>query len=452
MMSNKGLLLLISMIVLSACGGSQVNAVTGSSGNAPLNQLDRSELESSSVTDGSLAPLSDYDLRMDPVILEYGLPFLHDAEFENSFSTLRHPRNGTKKVRINQQVTHYAVHSNLVFRSIRQLPPKAAILGVRALKLRISGFLLYSKDNPKPDQGQSLCLLDGRVCVGESPETGSDVALAGNPKFWKGAEVYPADFLNSKKLKEVSQTDDGGKILSAESGDFEIDLLQAFKLSEKSAVEFIFKHSEAYSSPESGFRKFRFSIGDRIHANGGELILDLVKDQSTIPAGYEKRLPAPVHGASDTVIFEAKKKRRVLSNAKSIEEDLPLILLEEDLGTDVISKLSAKLLGFRDQIEQIRVISLGAGSPSIELAQKVKSELLKAGLIENALVILSKGEEGIEDSVGISVKFRPEIESDQKEREKILEELHNVKSGGNESNSELSKKNEDLSFSSERSL
>jgi hypothetical protein len=450
MMAQRGFVSLLLMVVLAACGKPQLAALQGESGEAGIKTLsleDQSELESAVVTDGTLGPLSDFDLKVDPLLAEAGLPFLDEAGPEKSFSTFRKPRNGNRKVKLKDKAPlAYATHSNLVFRSIRQLPPKAAIQSVKSFKLKLNGFRVFAQDGVKPERGQSLCILDGKICVGETPEMSKDGGSGGNPKFWVGATVHGVDFLGSSSLKEISKTEDGGALFSSDSGGVEIDLLRSLNLSEKAAIEFLFKNSDSYSNVDAGFRKFRFSLGDRILADGGELILDLEVNAAAVPEGYEKRLPAPMHGASDMVNLEAKRKKRIMKDLKKAPEGECLLILDQaDIASSKISRLSSKLSLHRAEIESIRVVSLSAEKASEEMAQTVKSELLKSGFTEQSIVMVTKIEEGAAPSVGIAVKFVAAIEKDSASRAKIMEDLRKEDSANEESRSdEVSNENADL--------
>jgi hypothetical protein len=450
MMAKKGPGYLLLIVALAACGKPQLAALQGESGGNGLKTLsleDRSGLESAVVTDGSLGPLSDFDLKVDPVLAESGLPFLDEAGPEKSFSTFRNPRNGNRKVKLKDNAPlSFVLHSNLVFRSIRQLPPKAAIQAVKSFKLKLNGFRVSAPEGVKPELGQSLCILDGKICVGETPELSKDGGSGGNPKFWVGATVHGVDFMGSSGLKEVSKTDDGVALYSSESGVLEIDLLRTLNLSGNAAIEFLFKHSETYSHAEAGFRKFRFSLGDRVLADGGELILDLEINAGAVPEGYEKRLAAPLHGASDMVNFDSKRKKRIMKGAKGTLQGEYLQILDQDkIASGEVSKLSSKLSLHRAEIESIRLVSLSADKASEEMAQSVKSDLLKSGWSEQSVVLVSKIEEGALPSVGIAVNFVASVEKDAASRMKIMDELRKEDSEKEElREDEVSNENEDI--------
>ncbi len=427
MMTEKGFVLLLAIIGLTACGRSQVTALQGEagSGSSKIMNLDgQSEQESAAITDGSLGPLSDYDLKIDTVLVESGLPFLDEAGPEKSFSTFRHSNAGNRKAKIDDKSrVSYSPHSNLVFRAIQQLPPSNSILSVKSLKLRLNGVRMFVEEGVKPESGQSICILDGKVCIGETPQMSKDRGSGGNSKFWVGATVHRSDFLKISEWKEVAKAD-GGSIYSNDSGEIEVDLLQSLSLNEKTAIEFIFAHSDTYSAIESGYRKFRFSMGDRILADGGELILELDVNSVLVPKDYEKRLPAPAHGASDMINYESKRKKAILKKGeKSLQGEFLWILNQEEIESGRVSELNAKLTPKRDQIEEIRLVSLGGEKPSEDLAGIAKSELLKAGWSENVIHQVTKIEGGAGPLVGVLVKFVAAIEKNPAERKKLLDEI-----------------------------
>jgi hypothetical protein len=430
MMSRKEIIVLMSVFSLVACGKSQVEAVSGESGKPSgagiLSVMESPGMESATLTDGTLGPLSDYDLKDDALIKESGLPFLDKGGVEKSFSTFKHRKNGTAKVRSEKQgEISYSVHSNLVFRAIRQLPPRTAILDVTAFKLRLSRVVVHAKKDQKPEEGQVLCLLDGRVCAGSRPESNqaSKEGESGtNPKFWSDAMVYPGDFFKSSRLSEISSSEDG--VVYSAGKELEIDLMEVFHLARgASAVDFLFKHSEAYSLEESGFRKFRFALGDRVLADGGELILEFETNAKAVPEGYEKRVPRLKHGARDMVNFESKERRVIRNIRGRAESEYIRILGPNDLKDGSAAKLSSKLAEFEQKIESVRVVALASGKDTLELAEELKQDLVKAGFSASKVIVVEKVEEGAGNAVGISVKFVPLIEESATERNKIMEEL-----------------------------
>ncbi len=442
MMSKKEIIVLLSVFSLVACGKSQVEAVSGESGKQSgagiLSVMENPGMESATLTDGTLGPLSDYDLKDDALIKESGLPFLDKGGVEKSFSTFKHRKNGTAKVRSEKQgEISYSLHSNLVFRAIRQLPPRAAILDVTAFKLRLSGVVVHAKKDQKPEEGQVLCLLDGKVCAGSRPESNqaSKEGESGtNPKFWSDAMVYPGDFLKSSWLSEISSSEDG--VVYSAREELEIDLMEVFHLARgTSAVDFLFKHSEAYSMEESGFRKFRFALGDRVLADGGELILEFETNAKAVPEGYEKRVPRLKHGARDMVNFESKERqRRVIRNIRGrAESEYIRILGRNDLKDGSAAKLSSKLAEFEQKIESVRVVALASGKDTLELAEELKQDLVKAGFSASKVIVVEKVEEGAGNTVGINVKFVSQIEESAAERNKIMEELLGTEPSSDES-------------------
>jgi|GEM_PF-5419159 len=453
-------------MVLSACGNSQLTATPGSSASGSSSQfrVAQGELpESAVVTDGALGPLSDYDLRVDPLIRESGLPFLSEVGFEKSFSTFKTPAvraRGKVKLKDGKELD-FGRGTNLVFRAIHQVPPAEAIRGVKVFKLKLNGVRIHAKSLEQLFDGQSVCFLDGKFCFGEKPTlAASSEGSGGNPKFWSGHTLVSIPESNFSSFTEAevesgsgTSTSDG-KLFTSGSAGLEIDFLALLNGSSKAAVEFILKHSSDYSDAKAGYRKFRFSLGDRILADSGELILEWDLDSSKIPEDFGKRLAAPVHGASDMLLLAARTKDKPLRNAKGGLDSRFLRVFDEleltggsagskpaeglsDPAKEEIAGLGKKLEAKRDLIERIRLVGLNLKADQEDWIEWVKQELTAQGLSETQIQMRSTDDEGGSPAVGIEIEFKEQIEKDASARKKAFEELAPAEG-------ELSKKNEDI--------
>ena len=382
---------------------------------------DQPDLELTSLADGTLGPLSDYDLKVDPVLSEVGLPFLEKEGFEKSFSTFSHPEQ---------------VQKNLVFRALLQIPPQASIRSVKTLKLKLKGVKVSATQPDSIFEGQSLCLLDSKICLGSKPELAKEGESGGNPKFWMDATVYPEGLPLKTEFKEISAGEAGSKVYSTASGEWEFDLMELLHLSGKSAIGFLVKQSNDYSAPEAGFRKFRFSIGNRISAEGGELLVEYDLDQNSIPKDYSKRLPSPIHGASDIVNVDAKRSPRGLRDLKGVRSDefawifdqkqLIESEAEEALspqGQAKIVEMSRRLSAHRSEVEQIDLVSLSHNEHSLKVAASIKSALVQSGWSEKIIVVYSKVDKTERQAIGVGVKLQAAIESDPSAKKSILDDL-----------------------------
>jgi hypothetical protein len=85
--------------------------------------------------------------------------------------------------------------------------------------------------------------------------------------------------------------------------------------------------------------------------------------------------------------------------------------------------LGSKLAEFEQKIESVRVVALASGKDTLELAEELKQDLVKAGFSASKVIVVEKVEEGAGNTVGINVKFVSQIEESAAERNKIMEEL-----------------------------
>jgi hypothetical protein len=114
----------------------------------------------------------------------------------------------------------------------------------------------------------------------------------------------------------------------------------------------------------------------------------------------------------------------VIRNIRGREESEYIrILGRNDLKDGSAAKLGSKLAEFEQKIESVRVVALASGKDTLELAEELKQDLVKAGFSASKVIVVEKVEEGAGNAVGISVKFVSRIEENAAERNKIMEEL-----------------------------
>jgi hypothetical protein len=278
------------VIVLSACGSGNdgPKARMGQSGNyVDPTETERKRIpENAALPEGHLSVLSDADIQ--EAKGEGKLPFA--TTHKPGWITLD---GGTMNT-----------GANLVFRAIRQVPPKEAITKVTKFRLKLSGLNVYE---PAGFEGvfsdnQILCFLDGKACIGavsqsepQSRESHEKVA------FLKSARILSEDWLTSTRFLPPTDLGEGAKLHSA-SGEQVVDFLGI--LNDQNAaqiVDFILAHSEPYSEEAHGYRKFRFVAGDRVFFSSGSLELEFETDSSRIPTNFSNSPPTPLKGGSDQV-------------------------------------------------------------------------------------------------------------------------------------------------------
>lgn len=290
----RSLLAPLLALCLSACGSGNdgPKAIMGQ-GGVYREQTD-AELKriplNAALLDGSFSVLSDLDIKESTGASE--LPFPRDKVTEVSSS----PAQDRNYITFSDSELNLG--TNLVFRAIRQVPPKESILKVKKFQLKLSGLNLYKPAGLKDDllHGQILCFLDGKACVAASA-AGDATEKEG---FLKRATSLSGEWLNAAVLRGEIDIAGGAKLVSA-SGVVVVDFLKILKGNDAAIVDFIYQHSQEYSEQESGHRKFRFAVGDRVYLSSGSLELEFETDPNKLPADFWKRPAIPKHGVSDQV-------------------------------------------------------------------------------------------------------------------------------------------------------
>jgi hypothetical protein len=320
----------VLLMGLSGCGAAkdEPKALMGPGGvfqNTTEADLKRIPVNAA-LLDGRLSVPSDLDiLDLGENLSEKKFPFSQGQGVNEASSS-----DGLERPYITFKDSEMNTGSNLLFRAIHQIPPKASIRKVKKFQLTLSGLNRYQSGDERGEllEGQVLCFLSGKTCFGTKPKTGI------SQDFWKGAKILPGDWLKASDFKSEEPLDGGGKLISS-PGEQVVDFLRLLKgdpaihagatesadtaaADTAAIVEFIYRHSEAYSEEENGYRKFRFVVGDRLYLSSGKLELDF-ETGSALPADFAQRPGLPKKGALDQVYSRDQLKPK-LSTEESTEK------------------------------------------------------------------------------------------------------------------------------------
>ena len=377
---------------------------------ATQNQVDR-KLDRVILTDasrgelrGRLTAFSDFD-DSDPALDRHAYPFLSDSDqVPSSFG-----KPGKSMQGADGKAIAYQESGNFAFRAIDQIPPAASIQSVKSIQLRLEGVRIFVPDSEgDPLKNQILCLIETRTCLGRKPD-GADAGI--NPDFFTDAKTFDEAFRNSAAIFTESTGIKGGKLLSPKDGVWMLDLKALFKLDDSTAKDFLLKNSTEFSSADAGFRKFRFILGNRIFAAGGSLQLEFALDPAAVPAGFEARLPVPLHGESDRIHSrESRKAGAVHSRIELKLEDAKL--WEGDglslAGKELLKDLGSRLFQGSGEIREIRVSPAGDADQAESRGRLLKAALVDAGL-NDALFVQEDLKKDREHAISLlQIEFAPD--------------------------------------------
>ena len=288
------------------------------------NALDKDNLAS---LNGELDRWSNQDLKE-----MTSFPFKNeDGTNEEIIRAVGFPAAKTPTSNIN-----YVKHSNVVFRSVLQIPKREWVKKIKSLNLVLENVVRFNESEvPFSDlSNQILCLYDGKdgpICSGDESIKNRKLDQTednANGAFWTNASIVNDEFARAVLAKDDlailndNQGNEIGRLRGADlseqdkksktppvAGTLTFDLRKLFNLSSKDTdldklsdaqvkeiMDFLYDHSTEYA--DGNYRKFRFVIGNNVYVDSGRLDLqfDLTDEgvKAAPPAVTDINLVKPV--------------------------------------------------------------------------------------------------------------------------------------------------------------
>ena len=413
-MNSRYLLGLMSIVMLTACGKSMQLTTKAHNIVAQDKTLANKLALTGPNIDGQLLPLSQFDSAK----LKTNLPFLDASDQINMVRTV-----GSPAFQIDGETTDgagFVQSSNVVFRAIMQVPPKAeSIASVDQFKLVLHGVRLYVASGQKLEDviaNQLLCMLDFKTCAGGKIDLSdkninkayladanqinqASLALASQftlvSTLSDGSAVYEATPAaaapaiavvtpptsssgtgTGASAPKIPTTDPGTTSLPTTTtpmvaasttvnalvaGDLEIDLQSVFGLKAEEVDQWVIAHSTVFDST-GNYRKFQFVMGNNMYFSSGKLDYEFTvsTDKSKVPANWNSAIGTPLNSDSDLRMSGPSPsliaKEKIDATALAFTDDKSAILNSASL--EKLKAFSVVLIANQDSIGKIRVTSV----------------------------------------------------------------------------------------------
>lgn len=294
-------------------GGVKVDLVGKKAGTTAANDVARTNVlvidavEEASL-DGKLHPYSKFDLA-DPTAKRL---FANEGPYATRVI-------GMPAVTDKDNGIGFVKASNVVFRAILQVPAKKDIRNIKKFELVLAGLRLFDAKGSglakKALTDQILCIAETDECSGKGKKT----------------EVF-----SSVELKAMIDYKEQGAVFENNS-EVTLDMIKLFgleKLSQAELADWIYANSTEYAT--TGYRKFRFVMGNNVFVEAGELILEL---SATNVAKADQG--APINGATDGETPDAGTAPEVMGSASDAAATAEEATVTQAAGAEVKSEAAA---------------------------------------------------------------------------------------------------------------